>query len=182
MNTIDFTKRLLKDEKIVWSGGPAPGLLLTGREWLLIPFSLLWCSFAIFLEIGATETQERLVLVPFVLAGLYIVAGRFLLDAWIRRRMHYAVTNKRVLISRSRPFSKFTAISLDQLPGTSLSESTDGRGTIRFGQMDPFWFGPRSDFFGYSWTPSLDPRPQFIAIENARSVFDQVQFAARKGA
>ena len=37
---------------------------------------------------------------PFVLVGLYMVVGRFVLDAWLRRGARYAVTNKRVLISR----------------------------------------------------------------------------------
>ena len=42
MIPINFTNRLLKGEKIVWSGQPSQGLLLTGQDWLLIPFSLLW--------------------------------------------------------------------------------------------------------------------------------------------
>ena len=107
----------------------------------------------------------------FVLIGLYIVAGRLLLDAWIRRGIYYAVTDKRVLILRSAPFSKFSALSLDQLPGVDLSERADGRGTIRFGQAVPYW--TESGFYG--WTPSLDPVPQFIAIADARKLFDHIQ-------
>lgn len=182
MNAIDFTKYFLKGEKIVWSGRPAQGFLLTGRDWLLIPFSLLWGGFAIFWETGVLAAQAPVFMklwgIPFVLIGLYLVAGRFLLDAWIRGGMQYAVTNKRILISRSWPFGKLTAMSLDQLPDASLMESTNGRGTIRFGQQVPFLWGR-----GFTaWTPALDPTPQFIAIENARSVFDQVQYRDRKSA
>jgi hypothetical protein len=115
--------------------------------------------------------------VPFVLIGAYVVVGRFLLDAWIRRGMYYAVTDKRILILRSPPFSKFSAISLDQVPDADLSESANGRGTIRFGTVAPYW---RGDGFS-GWTPSLDSTPQFLAIENARRVFDQIQRAAAKG-
>jgi hypothetical protein len=64
------------------------------------------------------------------------------------------------------------------LPDASLSESAGGRGTIRFGPAMQF-FGGRNSMA--SWTPSLDPTPQFIAIENAPSVFDQIQLAARSG-
>jgi hypothetical protein len=71
-------------------------------------------------------------------------------------------------------------VGLDQLPDASLSESADGRGTIRFGQQAQMWGGRHGGFS--SWTPALDPLPQFIGIENARSVFDQIQSAARKGA
>ena len=66
----------------------------------------------------------------------------------------------------------------DRLPDASLSESSNGRGTIRFGEQAPFW-GGRNSFS--SWTPALDPTPQFISIENARSVFDQLQLASRSG-
>jgi hypothetical protein len=65
---------------------------------------------------------------------------------------------------------------LDQLPEASLNESSNGRGTIRFGPQAPL-LGRRTN-----WTPSLDPTPQFIAIENARSVFDQIQMATKTSA
>jgi hypothetical protein len=183
MSTTDLNERLLTGERILWSGRPGQGLLLTGRDALLIPFSLMWGGFAIFWEATALtqpNTQPFFGLwgIPFVLIALYLVAGRFLLDAWIRGGMVYAVTNRRILISRSGPFGKLTALSLDRLPDASISESAGGRGTIRFGEPVPFWGGRNSIS---SWTPSLDPTPQFIAIENARSVFDQIQLATRGG-
>ena len=179
MDTSHFTGRLLRGEKIVWSGRPAQGLLLTSRDWLLIPVSLFWGGFAVFWEKSVLDTNApnlmKLWGVPFVLIGVYLVAGRFLLDAWIRRGMYYAVTDKRVLILRSAPFGKFSAMSLDQLPDANLTERADGRGTIRFGTAAPYWAG--SGFSG--WTPALDSTPLiFLAIEDARRVFDHIQRAA----
>jgi hypothetical protein len=182
MDPSDFTGRLLKGEKIIWQGQPAQGLLFTSRDWLLIPFSLLWAGFSIFWEKMVLEINAPIFMklwgVPFVLIGLYLVVGRFLLDAWIRRGMSYAVTDKRVLILRSGPFGKFSAIRLDQLQDANLSERPDGRGAIRFGAVAPYWTGRG---FSY-WTPSLDPTPQFIAIEDARKVFDHIQGAVARGA
>ena len=141
MNTIDFTEHLLKGETIVWSGRPAPGLRLSGRDWLLIPFSLLWGGFAIFWDSTVLAREGPIFMklwgMVFVVIGLYLVAGRFLLDAWIRGRIHYAITNRRVLISRSAPFGKFTAIGLDRLPDASLRKNVGGRGTIRFKSTGP---------------------------------------------
>jgi hypothetical protein len=179
----EFGNRLLDREEIIWSGQPATGLLFTGQDIFLVPFSLLWGGFALFAAFAATTQPKEpgfqtLFLIPFVLIGLYLIAGRFIVDAWVRSGMRYALTNKRVLILRAAPFAKFTALYLDRLPEISLSESANGRGTIRFGPQTQWWSGRGNNFSG--WSPSLDPTPQFIAIENARSVFDQIQRAAQK--
>jgi len=106
MDASDLTGLLLKGERLVWSGQPAQGLLLTSRDWLLIPCSLVAGGFAIFV-VGSAFLFEpgvpifaKLMSVPVVFFGLYIVAGRFPLDAWIRRGVYYAVTDKRILILR----------------------------------------------------------------------------------
>jgi hypothetical protein len=180
MDASDFNGRLLTGERIVWWGQPAQGLLLTSRDWLLIPFSLLWGGFAIFWETGVlannTPIFAKLWGVPFVLIGLYLVAGRFVLDAMIRRGMNYGLTDKRVLILRTGLFGKFIAIGLDQLSDTNLTEGAGGRGTIRFGPAASF--GSNRGFSG--WTPSLDPTPQFIGIEDAGNVFQYIQGAIAK--
>ena len=63
------------------------------------------------------------------------------------------------------------------MPETSLVERANGRGTILFGQsISNSW---RGNSFS-NWTPSLDPTPAFIGIENARSVFEQLQSAPRE--
>jgi hypothetical protein len=175
MDTSDLTGRLLEGEKIVWWGQPAQGLLFTARDWLLRPFSLLWGGFAVFWESSVLATGAPIFMklwgVPFVLIGLYLVAGRFLLDSWTRRRMLYAVTNQRILILRNRPFAKFTALVLDRIPDVNLNENGNGSGTIRFGMVSSYWSG--REFSG--WAPSLDRAPQFIAIKDARRVFDHIQ-------
>jgi len=179
--TNDLSSRLLVGERILWSGVPAQGLLLTAQDWLLIPFSILWCSFAIFWEFGVTRSSApgffALWGVPFVLIGLYMVAGRFVFDAWVRGSMSYAITTQRVLISRLKPSGSFMAVPLDRLPDATLTERSNGRGTIRFGQPAAPW-----GRYGWTnWSPSIDATAQFIAIDDARSVFDLIQRTIRSG-
>ena len=172
-----ITGRLMPGERIAWQGQPKQGLLLTQRDIFLIPASLLWCSFAMFWAFSATRMGAPdffdLFGVLFVGVGLYFVFGRFVMDAWVRRGLHYTVTNQRILITRPAPFRRFTVLRLGQLPDIDLNERSDGRGTIRFGQPVAMW-GNR----GMSaWSASLDPTPQFLAIEDARRVFDLIQRA-----
>ncbi len=182
MSMTDFGGRLLTGERILWSGRPAQGLWITGQDAFLIPFSLLWGGFAVFWETMVITQKNAPIFfslwgVPFVLLGLYFIVGRFLFDAWLRRGILYAVTNQRILILRPGPFSKFTALGLDRLPEANLSEGASGRGTIRFGEPVSYWSRRRNNFS--IWTPALDATPQFIGIEDAQGVFNQIQAAAR---
>jgi hypothetical protein len=176
MGTADLSSRLLKGEKILWLGRPKQGLLFTPSDVKLIPSSLLWAGFTIFWEATVVSTGAPFFFVlwgiPFVLVGLHLVVGRFLLDALVRRRVTYSLTNHRVLIERAGPFPKFTALSLDQLSGTTLTGvGADGRGTIRFGYRAQL----SDENWGNAWIPSLDPTPQFLAIPDAQQVFDLMQ-------
>jgi hypothetical protein len=175
-----FRGRLLPDERIIWSGRPATGVILTLRDLFLIPFSVFWCGFAILwtaLAWGGGAGPFALFGLFFVAFGLIVMVGRFGIDAWLRQGMSYALTDKRVLILKNRPTIDFTAISLDRLPEARVTERGDGRGTVRFGpQRGLLTFGGT----GFSiWVPSLDPTPQFLAIADARRVFDLVQRSSK---
>jgi len=177
-----FSGRLLRGEKIVWSGRPKQGLMLTGRDGLLIPFSLMLGGFAFFWESSVLRSPNAPVVmvlfgIPFVLIGLFMIFGRFIIDAWIRTGVFYALTDRRVLILRSLPSASFQSVSLELLPDATLNETSDGRGTIRFGAAVPLWSRGAGGFG--AWAPTLDPTPQFIAIEDAGRVFASIHERAQ---
>ncbi len=180
--TGDVTWPLLEGERVLWTGRPGGGLVLTPRDAILVPFSLVWGGFALFWEATVLRTNApfffRLWGIPFVLIGFYLILGRFMADAWLRARTRYALTNLRIFIVRTGPMNTITALALDRLPEVQVSQRADGRGTLRFGS--PARVSLTGTGFGWgSWTPSLDPTPQFLAIDNAQDVFQQVQRAAR---
>jgi hypothetical protein len=182
MTDNDFQGRLLPGERIQWTGAPPGGILFMPGDAMRVPFSLMWGGFAVFwewsvLHIGNAPDFFVLWGIPFVLVGLYLIVGRFFVDAWVRTNTAYAVTTQRVLILRTAPTFRFTAYSIDRLPELSLEERADGRGTIRFLPQVPMW----SNRGWSSWTPSTDPT-QFLLISDARSVFDRIQKStARSG-
>ena len=179
-----FAGRLLNGENVLWSGRPGQGIVLTPQDGYLIPFSLLWCGFAVFWESSVVNMHAPLFFmlwgVPFVLVGLFMVIGRFLVDAWLRRRIHYAVTDQRLLIIRGEPFGKFTALGLKQLPQADLIERTDGSGTIRFGSPAN-WASVGYRGWGLWLGPALSPTPQIFRVGDVRKVFNLVQEAVRRG-
>ncbi|WP_375463556.1 PH domain-containing protein [uncultured Methylobacterium sp.] len=171
--------RLLRDEAVAWWGRPVQGLRLTARDGFLIPFSCLWGGFAIFWEVsvlrGAGPSFFALFGIPFVLIGLFLIFGRFLVDAWLRQHTIYALTDRRVLIARSGPWPSFRAVSLDRLPEASLTESSNGRGTIRFGPSASVLGSMNGTNLGGAWIAALDSTPQFLGIDDAQRVFAAVQ-------
>ena len=114
--------------------------------------------------------------IPFVLVGLYMIFGRFWVDARQRNNTAYGVTSERIVII-SGLFSKQTkSLSIDTLTDVSLTEKTGGIGTITFGQM-PFWHA----MYGNASWPGTGYRsvPQFESIPEARSVYDIIRSAQR---
>jgi hypothetical protein len=180
-----FGGRLLAGERIAWRGQAGRGLVLTRRDLFLVPFSLIWCGIAIFWTFAATWMGGpgffTIWGAMFIAVGLYFVAGRFALDAWIRNGTYYAVTDRRILIARGGPFRKFTAIHLAQLAEIDLIERANGRGTIRFGHEESIWGWGSYGRAGWGvWSPSLDPTPQFLAIDDVRRVYDLIQRGIEK--
>lgn len=176
-----ITKELGANEKLLWTGRPKQGIILRGSDALLIPFSLLWCGFAIFWESSVINTNApfffRLWGIPFVLIGLYIVAGRFFVDANQRSKTYYGLTDDRVIIVSGLFQKKIKTLNLQTISDISLTEGKDRKGTITFGPTPQFY----AAFGGTSW-PGMGQQavPSFDSIENARSVYDLINNAKRK--
>jgi hypothetical protein len=102
---------------------------------------------------------------------LYLVVGRFLVDAHQRGQTVYGLTDQNVVIVSGLRTRNVKRLTLRTLSDVSLDESTDRRGTITFGPTPPSsaWFGGRSwPGMGRTMVPSFD------LIENARLVYDLI--------
>lgn len=178
MDDGDLGGRLLPREEVLSWGRPKQGLLLLARDGYAIPFMLAWCGIVavgVVSESGKSSVMGMAILSVMTVIGIFGLAGRYVIDAWLRSNTIYALTSQRIVIARARPFAAFLALDLDRLPPLELIEGANGRGTIRFGRLpaevdiedNPGW-----------WLPVLDRVPQFLAIADARQVFDQIQQAA----
>jgi len=92
-------------EKLLWQGAPATGLRFTGVGLMLSVFGLFFFAFAVFWVFMAASMGAgfffALFGVPFVLIGLWLLAGHWFFDAYKRKRARYALTNHRALIART---------------------------------------------------------------------------------
>jgi len=179
----EINRTLGSGESLLWTGTPRGGLLLRPSDAFMIPFSLIWGGFAIFWEINVLETPAPGFLalwgIPFVLVGLYMIIGRFFVDARIRRAMVYGLTNRRAIIISGLFSRTTTSLPLRNLSDISLQEKADRSGTIVLGRPQPYsaWpSGMRWPGVGQSSTPA------FELIPEAKRVHDRVLDAQRTAA
>jgi hypothetical protein len=178
-----FQPHLLSGECLLWTGRPPQGLILRPADALMIPFSLMWGGFAIFWELGVPASNApwffRLWGIPFVLVGLYLIIGRFLHDAVVRRGIFYAVSDRRVLQLRTGLFGGLRSLDIKRLPQLDLEERRNGRGTLKFELSEDNFalFRPRRRDWSW-WVPSLSFDLRFQAIEQPRFVYDLISRTA----
>ena len=181
-----FRPYLFTGERLLWTGKPKQGLMLVGRDALMIPVSLVWGGFAIFWNFGVWTMGPdgdgapwffRLWGLPFLVVGLYLIVGRFIHDAAIRRRLDYAVSDQRVLTLRGARNARLTAIDIDRLPRLEMTEYGDGTGTIAFEADETFGLGYRGGFG--LWVPSLANAAAFLRIDRPRQVYELVRDQSR---
>jgi hypothetical protein len=126
----------LADETVVWAGAPPTGLRLRRIDAIAIPFSILWGGFALFWESIVIHSNApwffRIWGIPFVLAGLYIMIGRFFVDAGLRARTSYTVTDRAAYIARVGLLPAVRRYAGRALDSIQFEASTNGTGTIRF--------------------------------------------------
>ena len=161
--------RLLPGEHVLWAGQPDRAAYTFSGSLLLIPFTLLWAGFAFFWEYSVITAGAPPLFtlwgIPFVLIGLYMVAGRFVVARRDAGRTWYMLTDRRVLLLGGTFRLRYTELDLRSLPAPTLDEGGRGVGTITFG---PGW--PGSRMLGPTW-PGNRSGPAMIAVPNAGRVF-----------
>lgn len=141
-----------------------------------MPFSLVWCGLVVYWTISALKASHGWFFAAWgmllVALGLYMVVGRLIVRQVKLRKVVYTVTNLRVIIRSSarQEESRY----LGQLPPPTVTESSDGSGTIRFGSTSLF-HSLRSRR-GTAW------EDQFVlyAIPQARRVRDLILTATTR--
>jgi Bacterial PH domain len=180
----EIRRELGASERLVWSGQPKQGFVLRRTEVLAIPFSLVWCGFAVFWEWSVLHSKAPWFFplwgLLFVIVGLYFVAGRFYVDALMRAKTWYAITNERVIIVAGLFNRTVKSLQLRSLSDVSLSEYANGSGIITFGaasSLSPL-------YGGWAGWPGMQGQigPRFDLVPNVKSVYETIRGAQKAAA
>jgi hypothetical protein len=167
---------LTSGERLLWTGVPRQGIRFRPADLFMVPFSLMWGGFAVFWESSVIRSGAPLLFrlwgIPFVVLGLYLTVGRFFVDSYQRSRTYYGLTGQRVLIVSGLMSRQVKSLALPSLSDITLSERSDGAGTITFGPTN----AAQAMWAGTSWPGGRrQMSPAFDTIDNARQVYDQVR-------
>ena len=199
-----IARELDAGESLLWSGQPRKGIVFRGSDIFMIPFSITWGGFAIFFaasvlfptrdDAGSPVFVGVLFAIPFVLIGLYMMFGRFIVDAIQREHSCYGVTDHRAIIvtglADRRPapdvgvvtalvatFSprKVKSLDLRTMSDVSMTERSGGSGTIMFGPQNPY-----QHLAGMGWPGIGITTPGFDMVEQVKSVYALIRDAQQK--
>src|SRR5262249_58876931 len=130
-------------------GGRVRSRPLRSSDSLIFAFGVIWCGFAVFWEAGiltdrATSAHPPPVGfavwgIPFVLAGLYLAFGRFVMRVIALRRTRYIITDRRLVRVISLFGTQTKTSYLKSLPPPVIIEQLDGSGSLAFGAFLNAW-------------------------------------------
>jgi hypothetical protein len=169
-------------ERLLWAGPARTGIILRAADAVVFPFVLLWCGGVIY---GLVETIVEggpqiwiivAVASAFLLGGLYLLVGRFLVDARRRGRTTYGVSSERIVIISGLFQRVVRSLNLDLLADVVLTERADGSGTITFGPLSPWagWYSGQE-----VWVARGLGIPQFELASDVRRVYEVILGARR---
>lgn len=176
----ELSPLLLPGEKLLWAGKPKTGLRLQAGDIFMIPFSLLWGGFALFWESSVILKDAPLLFkiwgIPFVVIGLHMIFGRFLVDSKKRSNTFYGITNDRILIWSGIFRKDLKSVSVKNLPQITLTRVKNGYGTIVLGHNDF-----RNVMTSVNIFPSGQAVPSLELIPDVNEVYKLLMDLQRKG-
>jgi hypothetical protein len=167
---IKIAPYLNPDEELIWAGQPQTGIKFRKSDIFFIPFSILWTAFfAVSVWLLHIYTT-----VPFFIVGLYMMVGRFIVDAKYRTRVYYGLTDNRVIILAGYYKRKVESLPLKELNEITLSTKSDGSGTILLEPVKLIYNWKSASYF-HSATQFAPTRLEFTP--NAKHVYDEILHA-----
>jgi hypothetical protein len=180
----ELARELAPEERILWAGRPRQGIVFHALDLVFLPFFLAWSGGVGAAIVSMLRSPKGDIIGVFVLLAvfapiaLYLIVGRFLVDARQRSKTFYAVSNERVVIVWGLFSRTVKSIDLKFFGEMTLTERRNGRGSIVFGPLSPFDWMHWSGAAGF---PGMGSRlaGRFDGIPDVRSVYNTIKTAQR---
>ena len=174
MNELD--KVLDKNEKVFWDGKPKfwPFVLTGIIAIQIIGLFFLIPSIIFIIIVFSTSNTEianlgfAVFLFPQLWIGVFLVFGPLIYKTLLHKRIHYAITNKRVILQKGLIGRDFEMVDFDQITNAEVNVGIidklfgNGSGSILISTAGTFTYGRRG----------IAHKPYIISnVENPYEVF-----------
>jgi hypothetical protein len=160
------------NEKLIWVGQPKTGITLKLKDIYELLFSILFCTVLVFMMRSVLVVSVWFLpfFIPFILVGLLFLFGRYFIDAHLRKKTYYALSNKRIIIKSNAMYKKIRSVDLAALSKIEYEEERDRSGTIDLGIAYPTMPGRG----GISWFPNAKAYTSLYRILEVRVVYQKI--------
>lgn len=164
-------------EELIWVGQPWQGVRFYQEDWFMVPLSVGAGGTLVFMgaqAMTAPTFSVNLIGLMLLLPALYGIVGRFVMDAYLRSKTYYALTNRRVLIHFDG--AGITTTSFDLLSLANLRVETGGttRGTVYLNDLPYGVSAPASRGIPF-WGSGIKPPPALEMIPDAQQLYEMIQ-------
>ncbi len=163
-----------------WSGWPKQGILFDKSDVYRIPFSIVFLSGVSYVayQFFSASTVLGIVGIPFILFGLFIAIGRFIVDANNRNNLEYFIDESGIHIIRNDPQTNVMVteiVAYDQWTFTEVIKYSDGTGTVKFVSITSPYEMPI-----ISLVPTWSKIPQLFRIKDIDMVLSIIEKREKK--
>lgn len=89
------------NDRVLWKGKPEKGITMRPDELIIIPFGIFFTLFACFwISIALNAGFFAIFGIPFVLVGIYMMGGRFIVNEYMKKNTLYVITDKAIIRKR----------------------------------------------------------------------------------
>ncbi len=173
--TTQFQEYLGHHERLIWVGQPQKGLVFRAIDKFIIPFSLLWCGILAFWIVSVINQGASLsftmLAIPFVVVGLIVTFGRFIIDAKLRANTFYGLTNERIIIKSGIKKKSIKTINISPSSNIEYYEKADGSGSINIDAYNNITASQREET---GRLPGLNMTPTIELIQDVRTVYNKI--------
>jgi hypothetical protein len=142
------------DEVLIWAGQPKKGIVFEIADIFKTIFILAFFAFTYF-AIKLLADISLLIAIPigiiFFSGGILLGFRRFIIDAELRKKTFYGLTNKRIIINSNIAHKKIQSVYFNSKPKIEFLPNLDDTSTIDVGIKEP----TGSTRGGFKWMPNV---------------------------
>ena len=169
-----INQSLQPEETLIWAGQPKKGLVFEVVDIFKTIFIVLFAGF-VFFAVRLLSDISILLAIPigvlFFSAAFILGIGRFFIDAGLRKKTFYGVTDKRIIIISKMYPKKVQSVYFDTQPKIKFLPNLDETSTIDIGLKEP----PGSRRGGISWFPNSKGYSYLYRISEGNFVHKKIK-------